>query len=197
MNTDKSFWNQLYDTQDTRWDIGHVSPAIKDYIDQLQDKSLRILIPGAGNSYEAEYLHSKGFINTYILDISDLAIQNFRQRVPTFPDAQLICGDFFNHKGTYDLIIEQTFFCALDPLLRRKYVKHMTELLAKSGKLVGLLFEAILNEDHPPYGGNREEYKSLFDHSFDIITLEKAYNSIPKRQDNELFINFRRKDIIQ
>lgn len=197
MITDKSFWNQLYETHDTRWDIGYISPPIKEYIDQLDDKTIRILIPGGGISYEAEYLHNKGYINTYILDISELAIHNFKNRVPSFPKSHILCTDFFDHMGVYDLIIEQTFFCALHPSHRENYVRHMSHLLSNNGKLVGLLFDTVLNEDHPPYGGSVEEYKGLFEPLFDFITIEKAYNSIPKRLGSELFINFKRKDSFQ
>jgi hypothetical protein len=47
-------------SNETGWDLGQVSPPLKAYIDQLTDKNLRILIPGCGNSYEAEYLLEKG-----------------------------------------------------------------------------------------------------------------------------------------
>ena len=43
------------------WDLGEVSPPIKSYIDTLEDKNIRILIPGCGNTYEAEYLLEQGF----------------------------------------------------------------------------------------------------------------------------------------
>jgi hypothetical protein len=38
-----------------RMDLGTVSP-IKAYIDNSSKQNARILIPGCGNSYEAEYL---------------------------------------------------------------------------------------------------------------------------------------------
>ncbi|MDO8993629.1 MAG: SAM-dependent methyltransferase, partial [Daejeonella sp.] len=50
-NLNESFWNERYRLNDTGWDLGHVSPPLKTYIDQLTDKNLRILIPGCGNSY--------------------------------------------------------------------------------------------------------------------------------------------------
>jgi len=69
---------------------------------------------------------------------------------------QVLLGDFFNHKGEYDLIIEQTFFCALPPTMRQKYVWKMHELLAKDGILAGLLFNRKF-EVSPPFGGSQEE----------------------------------------
>jgi methyl halide transferase len=49
------YWSERYEKSQTGWDVGNVSPALKDYFDQLTDKSISILIPGCGNAYEAEY----------------------------------------------------------------------------------------------------------------------------------------------
>lgn len=193
MKLNSDFWNNRYKSNDTGWDIGSISSPLKNYFDQLKDKSLRILIPGGGNAYEAEYLFRKGFRNVFLLDFSSIALENFQKRVPDFPKNQLICEDFFNHNKVYDLIIEQTFFCAINPELRKDYVEKSWELLAAKGKIVGLLFNDPLNNDKPPFGGNKEEYKNLFQKKFEILTLEIAYNSITPRAGRELFFIFRRK----
>lgn len=184
----ESYWTERYGKGETGWDIGYVSTPIKEYIDQLQNKELKILIPGAGNAHEAEYLWNNGFKNVWVLDISKPPLKHLQERVPEFPSSQLIHADFFDHKGEYDLIIEQTFFCALPPRLRNDYVNKTAELLKPEGKLVGLLFQIPLNDNKPPFGGSREEYLNLFEKSFQNINMETAYNSIPPRQGSELFI---------
>ena len=102
--------------------------------------------------------------------------------------AYLITGDFFEHLGSYDLIAEQTFFCALDPALRERYVEHMHRLLAPGGKLVGVLFDDPLNDDHPPFGGNKDEYLRLFRPVFEEVLLERCHNSVPPRAGRELWL---------
>lgn len=189
----KDFWNNRYVNDETGWDIGEISTPIKKYVDQLNDKTTKILIPGCGNAYEAEYLFNKGFLNVYLIDISPLALENFKKRVPNFPKEQLICDDFFNHTVKYDLIIEQTFFCAINPNLRQQYAKHTSNILKQNGKLVGLLFNDRLNDDKPPFGGNAAEYYSTFTPYFSIEIMEKAYNSIVPRKDRELFIKMTKK----
>ncbi|MBO6494319.1 MAG: SAM-dependent methyltransferase [Roseivirga sp.] len=184
----ESYWTERYGKGETGWDIGYVSTPIKEYIDQLQNKELKILIPGAGNAYEAEYLWNSGFKNVWVLDFSRTPLIHLQERVPEFPASQLIHADFFDHNGEYDLIIEQTFFCALPPRLRSDYVTKTADLLKPKGKLVGLLFQIPLNNDKPPFGGSKEEYLKLFEKSFQSIKMEAAYNSIPPRQGNELFI---------
>lgn len=191
--TDK-YWNNRYETNDFGWDLGEVSAPLKKYIEQLNNKNLKILIPGAGNAYEAELLYTLGFKNVFVLDFAEAPLQNIKKRLPDFPDSQLIQQDFFEHHGQYDLILEQTFFCAINPNLRQKYVKHMKTLLKPNGKLVGLLFNDVLNSDKPPFGGSKEEYEKLFPELFDIKKMEPCYNSIKPREGRELFILFQNKD---
>jgi len=87
------------------------------------------------------------------------------------------------------LILEQTFFCALNPDLRTKYVQKMSELLSKDGKLVGLLF-GVEFPNNPPFGGSKEEYLTLFSSKFKINLLEPCHNSAKPRMGSELFFNF-------
>lgn len=188
MNLSEEYWDERYKNNDIGWDLGQVSPPLKSYIDQLTDKSITILIPGGGNSYEAEYLFSQGFKNVYVIDVSETALHNIKSRVPNFPSNQLLHKNVFDLEMTFDLIIEQTFFCAIQPRLRNDYVIKMNELLSSQGKLVGLLFNAILNTDRPPFGGSKPEYLKRFNGFFNILLMEKAYNSHETRAEKELFI---------
>ena len=85
MNLSEGFWENKYKKNKTGWDLGEVSPPLKTYFDQLTNKNLKILIPGGGNSYEAEYLFKNGFKNVYVVDISETALKNIKNRVPDFP----------------------------------------------------------------------------------------------------------------
>ncbi len=189
MNTQKiNFWQEKYTSNNIGWDIGSISTPLKEYFDQLKDKNIKILIPGAGNAYEAEYLHKLGFKNVHVIDWAKTALDGLAKRVADFPKKHLHQVDFFEHEGNYDLIIEQTFFCAISVNLRKQYVSKMKSLLKPNGKLVGLLFNKALNTEHPPFGGSKAEYTNLFNESFDIKTMENATNSIEPRKGSELFI---------
>lgn len=190
----REFWDNRYLTDEIGWDIGSISTPIKEYIDQLTDKTIKILIPGCGNAYEAEYLFENGFTNVYLIDLSPIALENFKNRVKNFPENQLICDDFFNLKTHYfNLIIEQTFFCAINPTLRSKYAEQVARLLHKNGKLVGLLFNDELNSDKPPFGGRKDEYLTYFLPHLHIEIMESSYNSIVPRAGRELFIKMVKK----
>ena len=155
---DKNYWDSRYQNAQTGWDLGAASGPLQNYIDQLDNKDLRILIPGCGNAYEAEHLLNRGFKNITLIDISP------------------------------SLVMEQTFMCALDPSLRQAYAQKMHSLLDDNGKIAGLLFGVEFEKAGPPFGGSAEEYRQLFTPYFNIKTMEKAYNSVKPRQGNELFI---------
>jgi len=110
-------------------------------------------------------------------------------KTPSFPKEQLINSNFFEHQGQYDLIVEQTLFCALPPEKREAYAVKMHELLKPSGKLVGLLFDVDQFPHTPPFGGNEKLYRNLFEEHFSVNKMERAHNSIHARQGKELFIN--------
>ncbi len=192
MNLDKSYWEKRYENNESPWDAGEITTPLKAYFEQLNDKNISILVPGAGNSYEAEFLHNAGFNNVMVIDLATNPLKNIKKRIPTFPSENLIEGNFFDHNKKHDLIVEQTFFCALDPSLRQAYAKKMADLLNLGGKLVGVLFEAEF-EGGPPFGGNKGEYLQYFEPFFQINTLEKCYNSIKPREHRELFMILKRK----
>lgn len=197
-----AYWNKRYLQGQTGWDIGQVSPPLRAYFDQLTDKHARILIPGCGNSYEAAWLLEKGFTDVSLLDISPVLTDRLRrqwQQSPpggtntlqesagaTTPAPRIITGDFFDHRGQYDLIIEQTFFCALDPARRLGYIEQADRLLRPGGTIAGLLFDRDF-PGGPPFGGHRDEYERLLTSRFHIRTLAPCYNSIPPRAGTELF----------
>ncbi len=191
MDLNAEYWDERYVEKTWGWDIGYASPALVEYA-TLHDTDEAIFIPGCGHAYEAEALWKKGFRNITLMDFSPTAKSNFLQRVPDFPEEQFKVGDFFEHEGSYDLILEQTFFCALDPSLRDRYASKMHELLHPKGRLAGVLFNFPLTEKGPPFGGSEEEYRERFEPHFEIVNIQMCYNSIEPRQGNELFFELKK-----
>lgn len=196
MSENEQYWDTRYQTKQTGWDIGNVATPLKEYFDQLVDKQASILIPGCGNAYEAAYLLQQGFTNITLVDISPTLVDNLRETLKIYLNKglRIECQDFFEHQGQYDLIVEQTFFCALNPEWRPAYVQKMNELLKPDGKLVGLLFDKQF-EGGPPFGGSKTEYEALFTPFFNIKIMERAYNSITPRAGAELFCIFQKEPV--
>lgn len=183
----KEFWSNRYQNNQTGWDLGEISTPIKSYFDQLTNKDIQILIPGCGNGHEAEYLFNSGFKNVHIIDLAEEPLVQFKKRNSDFPITHIHHGDFFEHKGKYDVIVEQTMFCAINPSLRQKYADKILDLLNPQGKLIGVLFNKEF-ESGPPYGGSKNEYLSYFENKFGNIMIEECYNSIAPRSNSEFFI---------
>jgi hypothetical protein len=98
---DKNYWHNRWEQGETKWDIGYISTPLKNFFDSLSDKEQKILIPGCGSGYEGEYLWRKGFRNVYQLDISEIPLQKFHERVPDFPKEQLVAQDFFTLRRSF------------------------------------------------------------------------------------------------
>lgn len=190
---DANFWNLRWQTGRTGWDVGYASPPITGYMAQYADKHAAILIPGCGNAYEAQHLVAQGFTNITLLDIAPEAVARLQEKFKAAPQVKVLLGDFFQHQGRYDLILEQTFFCALVLERRADYVRKMSELLKENGRLAGVLFGVDLGPDGPPFGGSKEEYEASFSPYFHIKTMAPCYNSIPPRAGSELFIELVKK----
>ncbi len=189
MPLDDEYWSNRYETDDAAWDVGIISTPLKEYIDQLTDKNISILIPGCGNSYEAAYLLQQGFTNITVVDISSTLCKIISIKFAEYigKGLNIVCGDFFELNASYHLVLEQTFFCAFDTSLRNAYAKKMHQLLKPGGKIVGVLFNREF-EGGPPFGGSEEEYRKLFQPYFTVVLMEACYNSILPRKGKEIFV---------
>ncbi len=178
------FWNTRYLENKIGWDLGGVSPALKYWIDELKDTSNKILIPGAGNAYEVDYLIQRGFQDITVVDIAPHLISELKKRFDKLKQVTIILGDFFELTGSFDIILEQTFFCALAPSLRSAYVTKMASLLTPNGRLLGVLFNRDF-KGGPPFGGSTEEYRDLFQQAFEV-TFFPCQVSHPARMGSEV-----------
>jgi len=191
-STAPQFWDSRYLNNETGWDMKQVSPPLKAYIDSVENKDLKILIPGCGNAYEAEYLLDTGFKNATLIDFSKVVTDRLKDKYKGKP-ISIINENFFDLQGKYDLILEQTFFCALDPSLRKKYVEKCYDLLNDGGKIAGVLFNKKFAPTEPPFITTDEEYRKLFEPYFTFLKFDNCYISVAHRIGYELFFEFEKK----
>lgn len=181
---EKEFWENRYKEKTTGWDIQAVSTPLKEYIDQLTNKDLNILIPGCGFGHEVIYLYKNGFKHVTALDFASESLSKIAEYSS---EIKTVSDDFFLHEGSYDLILEQTLFCAIDPNRRDEYVQKCSNLLKPNGKYVGVLFDRDF-EGGPPFGGSIKEYVNRFSTHFSSVEITACYNSIEARKGTEAFI---------
>jgi cyclopropane fatty-acyl-phospholipid synthase-like methyltransferase len=182
-------WQRHYDEGDLGWDLGQVAPP---FIKLFESKTIlpgKTLIPGCGRGHEVIYLAENGFEVTAV-DYSPGAVNHLKS---TVQERNLKCEvlnmDFFGidsaHNGVYDLLIEQTFFCAISPEQRSSYVSTVARALKKGGMLAGLFYNTGEEEGGPPFNTTREDIKKYFSDSFEIRQLSKAEDSAEQRKNKE------------
>ena len=194
MKLNAQYWQERWSNQKTGWDIGHPNHGLIAEVKVRFPKTTKILIPGAGRGHEAEALWAAGYLDNYGCDWAPEAFEKLRtsevlaKAVPDVVEAQerLIVSDFFALTDSFDLILEQTFFCAINPALRERYVEQAAALLKPVGKWLGILFDCHFPTEGPPFGGDAETYEQLFSKYFEVRHLERFSGSIEPRQGKEL-----------
>ncbi|MEW6325849.1 MAG: thiopurine S-methyltransferase, partial [Nitrospirota bacterium] len=105
------------------------------------------------------------------------------------------CADFFDLpqplRGPYDWLFEHTFFCAIDPSLRDRYMETAASLLKPGGHLLGVFYH-IQPETGPPFGATREELLDRFKPKFSL-EFECVPRSYESRMGKELLMLWRRR----
>ena len=185
------FWNQKYINDDFGWDISSVTPIFLDYFSKINDKQ-DIFVPGCGLGHDVIYLAQQGH-NVTALDFSSFAINHINQKYNN-SNLKTIKGDFFkidsNYFNKFDIILEYTFFCAINPSKRSLYVDLVYKLLKKKGILVAIFIPVnkLDNDEGPPFGVDINKVIQMFSNKFKTIKNEKSPLSIEPRKDSELFV---------
>ena len=191
------FWDERYRNNETGWDIGGPTPVFKEWIDtQLAKKSICIL--GAGNGWDAVYFAKLGHKVTAV-DFSFEAIKNIKALAS---ENNVILTtleeDIFNldnsFSNMFDVVLEYTCFCAIDPDNRNKYISVVNAILKPDGLFVALLFPLLKDyyNSGPPFHVDLNKTIKLFNKYFKIIDKIKPKLSIASRIDKEVLAIMRK-----
>ena len=148
------FWNGKYTDRHTPWDLGRVSEPVQRLVAGHFPSEGRVLIPGSGRGYEAVDLAERGYRVTAV-DFADEAVRFLRQLAgEKGVTLEILQEDLFSldgvRNGTFDVLLEQTCFCAIDPSLYGDYERMAHRLLAPGGRLLGVFME-VKDLEGPPY----------------------------------------------
>ena len=108
----------------------------------------------------------------------------------------IICEDIFNleklYNAQFDIVLEYTCYCAIDPNKRTNYIHMVNCILKPFGKFVGILFPISkeLNQHGPPFNVDIKNTISMFSQYFSLVKKEKSALSIEKRREREVFVIF-------
>jgi SAM-dependent methyltransferase len=185
---DAGFWDGRYRTGETGWDLGEPSPP---FVRLHRDGGIapcRVAVPGCGRGWEVVWLAREGYAVTGI-DFAPAALAEVSARARAEGVApELVRADLLDPPetlwGRFDLVLEQTCFCAIDPARRPEYVEAVHRLLAPGGRLVGLFYECG-GEGGPPFTTGPEEVRALFGGRFRVEVLARTPHSHPRRRGQE------------
>lgn len=162
------FWDRRYRESRTPWDLGRVPVELTSFLESSCASSSarrRALVPGCGPGHELVAFARAGWAVTAV-DFSPSAAALARSRLGALP-GQVIVGDFFAlpfAAGSFDLVYERTFLCAIPPALRAAWAARVREVLAPGGRVVGLFFlddPPSAPGDGPPFALTRATLDAL------------------------------------
>ena len=139
-NSHPDFWDKAYIEGNTGWDIGTKTPIFDHWINSI-DKSKNICVLGAGNGWDAINFAQKGHKVTAV-DFAPSAINSMIDRSEkNSVKMNIVQLNIFDlpkyYRFFFDVVVEYTCFCAIDPIDRQKYIETVSGILKKSGLFVG------------------------------------------------------------
>ena len=189
------YWEDKYLADSLGWDLGGPTPIFRQMASKLNPG--KVCIVGCGHGHDAIVFAQKGFEVTAV-DFAPSAIVALKTLAESSQvKINAVEANIFSltHKyaNTFDYIIEQTCFCAIDPSRRVEYEAVVKSILKPGGQLVGLWFplDKTLEEGGPPYATRIDEVKSIFDLGWGIVKEEFPDLSIGPRKGREKLIIFK------
>jgi len=193
---DAAFWDNRYATGRDRWDIGQPAPPLVSFAPRLgKAAGRRLACLGCGRGNDALFFAELGWQVTGF-DFSEVALLHAKERAASRGlKVDFQRRDLFtlgrDEEGVFDVVVEHTCFCAIDPARRSEYVSVVRGLLKPGGVFLGL-FYAILPDDGPPFPTSADELRRLFADGFEEEALFVPDNSVAERAGREILAVFRR-----
>ncbi|MBY0356436.1 MAG: methyltransferase domain-containing protein [Candidatus Obscuribacterales bacterium] len=197
---DREFWENLYQTKRTAWDLGQVAPPLKTLMNSpyAMPKG-RMAVLGCGNGHECLFFAERGFEVTGV-DFAPSAIRSTMDKLSKSgllgKSAYLLERDFFkmhDYDGYYDYVLEHCSFCAIDPSLRRTYAWTVRDLLKPQGKFISLWWLIPDKQGGPPFAAHKTDLFDLFGEFFNIEIAYEPKDSVKDRKGHEFITVMSRK----
>jgi methyl halide transferase len=201
--SEPGFWKQAYDNGQDRWELGRAAPPLVRSVAELvgREKIERAIVLGCGRGHEARLLRRSGVEQVTAVDFVSTAIEQARMTdgddgINATIDWRV--QDVFDlsrsDRAGFDLVLEHTCFCAIDPARRSEWFDMVAAILRSGGVLLAL-FYAHGREGGPPFTTNRIEIEQavLARTDFALESIEVPGDSIEKRAGQELLVRVRRR----
>jgi SAM-dependent methyltransferase len=172
------FWEMRYQAEFTPWDVGAVPRQLAEYLAANRPHG-RVLVPGCGSGHDVRFMAEAG-LNVRGIDFSEAALAMARPVLGPFA-RHLQQADFFGPElaGTWSMIYEKAFLCALPRRRWSAWATRVTTLLAPGGHLVGF-FHFDQGDRGPPFAlHDQSELDALLGANFGQVEDFPVRDSIP------------------
>lgn len=186
------FWQSIYKAGATHWDLGGTTPVFCTLAESGKYPPGRMIVLGAGRGYDARMFARKGFTVTAV-DFASEAVRDMQMLAKPDAPVAALRADIFKlppfFKGTFDYVLEYVTYCAIDPSRRGDYADVVADLLAPSGRFIGLIFPLGCHEGGPPFAVDADELVRKFEQrGLRLVHREFPEDSIKPRKGREELI---------
>ena len=188
------FWEDIYrQKKSPGWDLGRPTPVFTQWLKENPGRGQSVCVLGAGNGHDAVAFAKRGYVVTAV-DFAPAAVQKLQRKAKRSKVSMEILGqDMFalreEKRHSFDLVLEYTTYCAIDPRRRDEYVSLIVDLLKPEGRLIALFFP--MDQDPaigPPFGVRYPEVRERFGHHFHFAREEWPNHSVKTRRFREYFV---------
>ena len=199
-------WYSCWTDRNLFWEMHRAPPEtvrlVKEKVTLRDDVTAgRGLVPGMGSGHDAFVLAGIPRMKTVVgLDLSPLAVTAAQQLLETQAVAnvqvEFMVADFFQHAPEikYDVILDHTFLCAIEPSRREEWASKISSLLVEGGILITYMFPLGSHQGGPPFALSVDTYLRLLSSTFDleyIKDVEQPFH-LWKKTDGEKIAIWRR-----
>lgn len=170
------FWHERWAKHEIGFHMPRPHAALADHWDSLAlAAGTRVFVPLAGKSLDLVALAARGH-DVVGVELSAVAVAEFRAEHPGLDAVDLRCGDFFELTtaalGPVAAVFDRAALVALPPPMRRAYAARMTELTAPGTLTLLVTMEYDQREMRgPPHAVMPEEVRDLYGPGHEIVEL--------------------------
>lgn len=197
-----AYWEERYRAGDHPWDKGQGHPALEDWLageHALEGKACgwKVAVPGCGLGSDVRLLAGV-FDQVLGLDAAPSATEQAR-KIPREGGETYETGSIFEPplpwRGEFDLVVEHTLLCAIQPEDRPRYRDGVLSLLKPTGFYLAVFYRDPEHEPPgPPFGITASEIEQLFHPHFRLLEAWIPPRTFPGRDQREELRFYRRKN---
>lgn len=189
--SEPEFWEELYQRDDTGWDLGSPTPVFQE-MKYLLPSSGKMLVLGSGKGHDAIFFAQHGY-ETVGVDFAETAVEIARGNAHRIGvKAEFLREDLFRLPGRFrnhfDVVVEYVTFCAIDPARRAEYRRVVASVLRRGGIFFTLFFPIDGRLGGPPFAVDVEEVRTLFGKKFVLLHESRPASSVKPRLGKELLM---------